>query len=295
MNIISFEKINSTNTYAKSNIDTLIDRTIISADVQTHGYGRFDRKWVDLGVENIYMSFILKPSDTLCETHANLTQYLSVCLCEEIENIVVTPHPSPPPQVGRENCCNSSPFKNVKGSELLASTPTPPEGEGWGGGYSIQPQIKWPNDVLLNGKKVCGILAESIIKGGKLKGIVLGIGVNLNASIDNLNEIDRPATSLNIELGKNINKKEFMQNLIDRFFANYDEFLQKGFVMIKDDYEARSMLCVEKGKKNKENIKIAVFNIIKEGKFNGFDNNGNLLLLNKDGKLENINMGEIVG
>lgn len=248
MNIIRFETLDSTNAYAKKNIEQLEDRTVISTDIQTAGYGRFDRVWVDLGEENIYMTFVLKPSETLCETHANLTQYLSVCLCEVIEDI------------------------------------------------NLVPQIKWPNDVLLSGKKVCGILAESVIKGGKLKGIVLGIGVNLNASLENLGTIDRPATSLNLELGCNVDKNEFMQKLVDRFFLKYEEFLKSGFSMIKEAYESRSVLLEVNGKieTTKAKIKIAIFNLVKEGEFVGFDDNGNLLLLNLNGEIENINMGEIV-
>lgn len=241
MNVISFEKIDSTNTYAKKNIENLHDKTVISADIQTNGYGRFDRVWVDLGKENIYMTFVLKPSDILLPVHANLTQYLSVVLCKQIEQM------------------------------------------------DLEPQIKWPNDVLINGKKVCGILAETVIKGGKLKGIVLGIGVNLNASQDNVCAIDRPATSLNLEVGKNINKKDFMEELIKNFYENYDEFLEKGFKLIKEYYESRSILQKEGG-----GIKIAVFNSVKEGKFGGFDNDGTLLLKMFDGKIEKINMGEII-
>lgn len=240
MNIIRFDTLDSTNKYAKNNIEKYEDKTIISSAIQTNGYGRFERSWVDLGTENIYMSFILKPSDKICEPYANLTQYLSLCLCFQLEEL------------------------------------------------GLKPQIKWPNDVLINGKKVCGILAESVIKGGVLKGIVLGIGVNLNTSDKNLREIDRPATSLNIELMRNIDKNEFMSKLIERFFQDYDNFLQNGFKSIKKDYEIRSNLNAD------EEITINIFNYTKKGKFNGFDYNGNLLLLLKDKKIENINMGEIV-
>ncbi len=239
MNIISFEKLDSTNTYSKKNIETLADKTVISADLQTSGYGRFNRSWVDLGSENIYMTFVLKPSDRLSGIHANLTQYLSVILCKQFEEM------------------------------------------------GLSPQIKWPNDVLLNGKKVCGILAETVIKGNVLKGIVLGIGVNLNASIENLNEIDRPATSVNIELGHTINKQEFMQKLVENFFAQYHEFLITGFLFIKEDYEKRASFL-------EQQLKIGVFSIIKEGFCKGVDDNGNLILLMPDGKIEKINMGEIV-
>lgn len=239
MNIINFDTLDSTNTYVKLHIDDLADKTIISTNVQTNGHGRFFRKWVDLGRENIYMTFVLKPSDSLLPVYANLTQYLSVCLCKRLEEL------------------------------------------------GLKPLIKWPNDVLLNEKKVCGILAESVIKNGKLKGIALGIGINLNAAIDNLDKIDRPATSLNLVLGYNIDKKIFMEQLIKTFIDDYDQFLQKGFVMIKHDYEKRTCFL-------KQNIKVAVFNIVKEGIAKEIDDCGNLILLKNDGITEKINMGEII-
>lgn len=238
MNIIYFDKIDSTNTYAKLNIDDLEDMSVISADFQSAGRGRFTRSWVDLGSENIYMTIVLKP-EGLLPVHSNITQYLSVCLCKVLEE------------------------------------------------HGLKPQIKWPNDVLINGKKVCGILAESIIKGGKLKGIVLGIGVNLNASVENLDKIDRPATSVNLELGKNINKKEFMQNLLEKFFANYDEFLSKEFKYIKTDYEKRACFL-------HQNLKIAVFKDIYEGFCQGVDDNGAIVLLLDGNNIEIFNMGEII-
>lgn len=245
MNIISFKNLDSTNTYAKQNLQVLEDKMVVSADFQSAGYGRFARSWIDLGTENIYMTFVLKPSEQLSSVHANLTQYLSVVLCKQLEELGLLPH------------------------------------------------IKWPNDVLLNGKKVCGILAETVLKGGVLKGIVLGIGVNLNASVSNLDTIDRPATSVNLELGHAVDKHEFMKNLVERFFENYDEFLKNGFLMIKNDYEKRSTLGQNPAGKG-PNVCISVFNSLKVGIFNGFDDDGTLLLLVPEGEIEKINMGEIV-
>lgn len=236
MNIIYFDELNSTNTYAKENIDNLSDKTVISADSQTGGYGRFDRVWVDLGADNIFLSFVLKPSEKMETVYTNLTQYLSVCLCKELET------------------------------------------------FGLSPQIKWPNDVLLNGKKVCGILAEAVVRGGMLKGIVLGIGVNLNSQSHALSLIDRPATALNLE-GINVDKNDFIERLVNSFFENYEEFLNKGFRFIRDDYEKFSIVL--------DVCKISIFNSVKEGKFAGFDNNGNIILETKEGK-EVINMGEIV-
>ncbi len=263
MKFIFFETIDSTNTYAKLNIDDLEDKSIVYTNLQTKGRGRFDRTWVNLGSENIYMTIVLKPSPVILnsfqdltnkqlydnetarciseclKTYSNLTQYLSICLCKQLENL------------------------------------------------GLNPKIKWPNDVLVNGKKISGILAEAVFKGQKLKGIVLGIGVNLNANLQDVSSIDRPATSLNLELGKNIDKPEFMKKLLEEFFEGYDNFLEHGFKSIKNDYE--SMACFLG-----QEIKVAIFDIIKKGFAKGFDDNGNLILIAKDGEIEKINMGEII-
>ncbi len=239
MNIIKFNKLDSTNKYAKENIDFIRDKTIISADVQTKGYGRFNRKWVDLGSDNIYMSFVLKPSNIFSEVYSNLTQYLSVCLCNLLEE------------------------------------------------YGLIPQIKWPNDVLVNNKKICGILAETVFCANTLKGIVLGIGINLNASLNYINQIDRPATAMNLELQEKIDKEIFINKLVNSFFLNYDKFLDAGFGLIKDDYISRLLFF-------KQDVKIAVFNILKSGLLSDIDDSGSLLLTLPDGSIEKINMGEII-
>jgi len=102
--------------------------------------------------------------------------------------------------------------------------------------YGVNPVIKWPNDVLTNNKKIAGILAQTSIRGNDFQGLVLGIGVNLNFDKTDMEKIDRPATSLNLVLGKKIDRDEFLKSLLERFFENYDEFLNTGFDFIKNDY-----------------------------------------------------------
>ena len=77
----------------------------------------------------------------------------------------------------------------------------------------LDPLVKWPNDVLLNGKKICGVLCEGVIRNGKLQGIICGIGVNLNLTEEELREIDQPATSLSVSAGEKINLKKFTEQL----------------------------------------------------------------------------------
>ena len=106
--------------------------------------------------------------------------------------------------------------------------------------YGLSPKIKWPNDVRVDRKKISGILAESIFEKGELQGIILGFGVNLNCSIEDIEKIDQSATSLNLELNKKIDRKIFLRKVIDKFCLRYNNFIEEGFLLIREDYKKRA-------------------------------------------------------
>jgi BirA family biotin operon repressor/biotin-[acetyl-CoA-carboxylase] ligase len=240
MKIITLEETESTNSYAKTHIDTLADNSVIIAKRQTSGRGRLNRSWVDLGEGNLFMSIVLKPSETFNEIYSNLTQYLSVMLCKVLED------------------------------------------------YRITPQIKWPNDVLISGKKIAGILAETVIQEGKLKGLIIGLGVNLNAKQSDIDEIpDKIATALNIETGKDIELNDFCENLTNKFFTNYENFLENGFALIENDYINRNCFL------DKE-IKVKVFDKTECGIAKSVTNKGELVLQTKENKELVLTIGDIL-
>lgn len=83
----------------------------------------------------------------------------------------------------------------------------------------INPQIKWPNDVLVNRKKVCGILTEASWQGDGLVGVVLGIGINVASSAVRLDDDFRfPADSLQNSLGKQIDRMDLLVEIIRLVF-----------------------------------------------------------------------------
>lgn len=94
--------------------------------------------------------------------------------------------------------------------------------------YGLKPKFKHPNDILIDGKKIAGFLCESEFLGNKLKGVIVGCGINLNLTSDEVKNIDIPATSISIETGKSVDKKEFINKFLDNFTNNYDEFLNYG-------------------------------------------------------------------
>jgi len=190
--IIEFDELASTNKFALENIAKYPTGTIIKAKTQTAGRGRFDRKWVSDKSDNGFISFILKPDIKYQKTFPNITQYLSVVLCQEFMR------------------------------------------------QGLKASIKWPNDVLVNGKKIAGILSETSFSGEKFNGLVIGLGVNLNLEKNDLEKIDIPATSMNLEAGMKIDSNLFVEHLAKRFFSEYETLLRKGFGYFRAQYISMS-------------------------------------------------------
>lgn len=92
----------------------------------------------------------------------------------------------------------------------------------------LKPKLKWPNDTLLNGKKMAGVLAETQFT-PDLIAVFLGIGINVNMGQKDLNAIDRPATSLKEETKKNWNREELLKNLQQQFAKDLELFKKNGF------------------------------------------------------------------
>ena len=155
--------------------------------------------------------------------------------------------------------------------------------------YGVEPKIKWPNDIQINGKKTSGILAEGVnVKSdGKFDGIALGFGVNLNTSQVILENINQPATALNIETGKNIDKEEFLKKVSERFFLMYDEFIEEGFLLIKDEYIKRFAFL-------NEDISVSVFDKIITGKAVGITDDGALKIVDNNKNEQILLIGDIL-
>ena len=153
--------------------------------------------------------------------------------------------------------------------------------------YGVIPKIKWPNDIQINSKKISGILAEGVIEHGKLEGLILGFGINLNTKKELLEQINQPATSLNIETGKIIDKEIFLKKLLERFCLMYDKFIEEGFILIKNEYIRRA------GFLNKE-INVKVFDNTISGIAKEITDNGALKLIDKQNKEHVLLIGDIL-
>ena len=144
--------------------------------------------------------------------------------------------------------------------------------------------IKWPNDVLIGDKKICGILTESVIVTNGHNRIVVGIGVNVNNEGFS-EELKDKATSLYLETGKKVNREKIISNILDEFFSLYKIFESEGFPALKDEYKSK---CVTLGNEvyiiENENKRIAkAVDITEKGE----------LLIEENGEIECINSREI--
>ncbi len=101
-----------------------------------------------------------------------------------------------------------------------------------------QANLKWPNDVMVEGGKIAGLLAETVTCGG-FTGLVLGLGVNLNLDLETIASIDQPATSLSACTGMPVDVIGFRDGILKDFFSRYDEFLAAGFPLIRSEYLGR--------------------------------------------------------
>lgn len=94
--------------------------------------------------------------------------------------------------------------------------------------YSLKPTFKYPNDVMVNNKKISGILAESQFQGSNFKGVVVGLGINLNLEKKDLDKIDQSATSIFYETNKRVDKEKFLNEFLNEFESEYSNFLING-------------------------------------------------------------------
>lgn len=150
----------------------------------------------------------------------------------------------------------------------------------------LDAQIKWPNDVVIRGRKICGILTEMTTELECIHYIVTGIGINVNQQ-EFPEEIRDTATSLRIEAGRSINRSALIARSMERFEQYYEQFLKtKDLSLLKADYEA--MLA---------NMGREVLVLDPAGEYRGIcrgiDEGGQLLVELPDGGQKAVMSGEV--
>jgi BirA family biotin operon repressor/biotin-[acetyl-CoA-carboxylase] ligase len=182
-----YESVGSTNDVALKWADEggAEDASLVVANAQTAGRGRFKRTWVTRPGAALAFSLILRPADNEDEGKS-LALYaplgaLAVCIALERQGLTA--------------------------------------------------QIKWPNDVLLDGKKVAGILSEASWRGGQAQYAVVGIGVNVApGSVPPPEELQFPAISVEQALGRGVEGEALLAVVLDAFFEWREGLYSESFI-----------------------------------------------------------------
>jgi len=148
----------------------------------------------------------------------------------------------------------------------------------------LEAQIKWPNDILIKEKKVCGILIESEVKGDRVNFAIIGIGVNVNIDPSAFAEISLLATSLSHELGKEVSKAELAGALLCELERLYLE-AQAG-APIHREWQAQ-METLGKW------IQVRAGESVERGKAETVTEHGNLILRRANGSIAEIIVGDV--
>jgi len=219
---IFLKEVDSTQEYAKKNVHKFDKSkiTCITADLQTKGKGRFNKKWLSQDGKNLNITFYFQ-LDPKSLHLVSIAHILALSLIKVLRD------------------------------------------------QNLDPKIKWPNDVMLNNKKLAGMLCEIQTK-NSIADIFLGIGINVNTDENFLNQIDQKATSLKVETKKDWDNQKLLEDLKRDFSKNLKIFKQKGFEPFYDKFEN---LLLYKGEKitffdGKKEYKGILHSISSDGKLN---------------------------
>lgn len=146
--------------------------------------------------------------------------------------------------------------------------------------------IKWPNDIVLSSKKICGILTEMQIKEQKPEFIMIGVGINVNQK-EFQEELQDKATSVFLETGRELSREKLVEKVMECFWKNYELFLKtENLRLLKEDYEKRLL------NKNKQ-VRILEKGTETIGTAQGITDTGELLIEDLQGNVRKIFSGEV--
>ena len=151
---------------------------------------------------------------------------------------------------------------------------------------AISTRIKWPNDILINGSKVCGILTESICRGPDAFAVV-GIGLNLNSRAKSHGVTDRPVTTIHEIIGDWTEPQIFLLEIVRNFRALFDLYVLEGFPVFVEEYNSRLAQSPQPSR-----ISMGDRELI--GRITHVNDDGSVRIIGEDGSEFDLVTGEIM-
>ncbi|WP_025999559.1 biotin--[acetyl-CoA-carboxylase] ligase [Rickettsia australis] len=258
--LIVFDKLDSTSSEAmriakNSKVDS---NYAVLAKSQTSGRGRNGKNWQSRS-GNLHVSLLIKPDKEL-ELLPQLSFVTALAVYDCMSSRGLTTGSSKPTTNDAVSCFLDPVVKLQDG--II--------------------QLKWPNDVLVNGRKIAGILLESV----KIENnyyLIIGIGINITYHPDN---IDQPTTSLISENLPPIELQALLEKLIENFEKYYQIWHNNGFSFIRKKW-------LEHAYKLHENISVKHQNDIITGLFKDIDNTGRIILQLPSKKILSFSTAEL--
>lgn len=147
-------------------------------------------------------------------------------------------------------------------------------------------QIKWPNDLILSGKKICGILTEMQMNGQEIENVIVGVGINVNTTTFP-KELEEKATSLYLEGKTKIQRDMLIQSVIEAFEYVYQQFIQEqDLSFLQQEYNS---MLVNRGRE----VQVLEPGNVYTAFAKGINEKGELLVRTSDGREEAIFAGEV--
>lgn len=246
-NIVYYDATDSTNLRIRELGDAGAPHgTLAVADRQTAGRGRRGRSWESPPGSSIYMSVLLRP-DIPPDRAPMLTLVMALSVAEGIRQCIET---------------------------------------GGDSGNSLEIQIKWPNDIIISGKKLAGILTEMSSQVDYINHVTVGVGINVNRT-EFPEEIRETASSLCLECGHTVKRAPLIAAVMERMEDNYDIFLRT--LDLSGLLERYSALLVNRDREvmvlgTKEQYRAYAL---------GINSTGELIVRREDGSTEEIFAGEV--
>lgn len=263
-NLIYIEETGSTNDNAKELGEKGAPHgTLVVTDHQTTGRGSRGRTWETPKGTNIAMSLLVRPTAPPDKV-SMLTLIMGMSIAEGIEAALV---------IAKDEELSRSTLVDIP-RQLLAECKN-------------YPQIKWPNDVVIAGKKICGILTELHMNpDNTINNVVIGVGINVNMT-DFPDDIKDIAGSIYSTTGVKLDRSMVVACCMKRFEENYEKYIETyDLRFLKDDYERRLI-------NRRKIVKVLDPKGEYEAIAHGITNTGALIVSDEEGNEYEINGGEV--
>ncbi|WP_265025210.1 biotin--[acetyl-CoA-carboxylase] ligase [Wolbachia endosymbiont (group B) of Pammene fasciana] len=262
-----YKEVPSTNKEALGLIEKGIsNETIIIADKQAEGRGRTGKSWIS-PEGNLYTSLIINQ-----ETDVSKLTELTFVTALAVGNTLLSLN-----FLNNQTHCGVIPVRDTgihtfsSGSQCQSTGMTRDQFIN-----DLNLQHKWPNDILIDGKKISGILVE---KKSNSNWLIIGIGINVNHA-------PLPGTTCISNYGESVSNMDLLKELIINFNKLRKQWLFDGFYAIRE-------MWLKKAFKMNEQISVKLADKLYEGIFADIDKSGKLVLQQKDGSLIYFDAGEL--